>query len=431
MTRAGSVEEAARIAAAAASDDTGWRRLEWLCDRIGNRLAGSRGLERAVRWTASEMRSDGFERVDTEPVLVPRWVRGAESLELLAPESRRIPLLGLGGSVGTAPRGIEADVLVVRSFEELAARKRTVPGRIVCFDVPFTSYGATVAYRSRGASEAARLGAVAALVRSVGPTSLSTPHTGSLAYAGDAPRIPAAAVTIEDSSLMARMQARGETIRVRLILSARQLPDVESANVVADLVGTDRPDEIVLLGGHLDSWDVGAGAHDDGGGCVAAWEAVRLLKALGLRPRRTVRIVLFTNEENGLRGATEYARRHRIELPRHVVAVETDSGVSDPTGFGLSARSEAGFATAKRMLEPLLAPLGAGSISEGGGGADVGPLGAGGVATMGLSVDMSRYWSIHHTPADTFDKVDRTSFGKCVAALAIVARVAGSAEDRW
>ncbi|MFM7320751.1 MAG: M20/M25/M40 family metallo-hydrolase [Armatimonadota bacterium] len=431
MSRTRSIDDAQRILAAASSDDTGYRRLGWLCDRIGNRLAGSEGLERAVRWSAETLSADGFDRVSAEPVMVPRWVRGHESLVLRAPESRALPMLGLGGSVGTPRAGIEAPVLVVGSFDELAAQARDVRGRIVCFDVPFTSYGATVAYRARGASEAARLGAVAVLVRSVGPTSLRTPHTGSLSYAADAPRIPAAAITIEDATMLARMQARGESIRVHLRMAARQLPDVESANVVADLIGTEQPEEIVLLGGHLDSWDVGAGAHDDGGGCMAAWEAVRLLKALGLRPRRTVRVVLFTNEENGLRGATEYAKRHRIEVPRHVLAVESDSGVADPKGFGLSARTPGGYVRAKSLLEPLLAPFGAGSITDGGGGADVGPLGAAGVSTMGLSVDMSLYWSIHHTPADTFDKVDRAAFGRCVAAMAIVAKVAADTEDRW
>ena len=431
MIRAGLVEDARRLVDAAATDDTGFRRLAHLCDRIGNRLSGSQSLDRAVRWSVDTLRADGFDRVSAEPVKVPHWVRGRESLRLLAPESRGIPMLGLGGSVGTSRRGLEAQVVVVRSFEELAARGGEVRGRIVCYDVPFTTYGATVAYRSRGASEAARLGAVAVLVRSVGPTSLSTPHTGSLSYADDAPKIPAAAIPLEDAMTLGRMAARGESIRVRLAMEAKMLPDADSANVVADLVGTERPEEIVLLGGHLDSWDVGAGAHDDGGGCVAAWEAVRLLKILGMRPRRTVRIVLFTNEENGLRGATEYARRHRLEIPRHVLAIETDSGVAAPMGFGLSAKASGGLGRAKAVLEPLLGLVGAGSITDGGGGADVGPLGNAGTSTMGLSVDMSLYWSIHHTPADTFDKVDRAAFGKCVAALAIVAKAAGDVEERW
>lgn len=423
--------DARRIAAAAASDDTAYRRLGWLCDRIGHRLSGSDGLTRAVRWATEEMGRDGFDRVRAEKVMVPRWVRGSESAELREPIRRPLRMLGLGGSVATPRGGITAPVLVVADFDELKRRAAEVAGKIVCFDVPFTNYGATVAYRGRGPSEAARLGAVAVLVRSVGPQSLQTPHTGSLTYADDAPKIPAAAVTIEDATQMARMQARGERVVATLKMSARTLKDAPSANVVADLKGRDRPDEIVLIGGHLDSWDVGAGAHDDGGGCVASWEAARLLKALDLRPRRTVRVVLFTNEENGLRGGRGYAQAHAAEAPRHVLAVESDAGVTDPTGFGLTAKSPEGLAQAQALLEPLLAPLGAGKISGGGGGADIGPMGALGVPTMGLNVDMGLYWNIHHTPADTFDKIDRASLGRCVAALAIVARVAGEIDGRW
>jgi carboxypeptidase Q len=425
------LDDARRIVAEADSDDTAYRRLEWLCDRIGARLSGSRALGKAVEWSASAMRADGFDSVREERVKVPRWVRGKESGRIREPFDRPLTMLGRGGSVGTGGRDLTAPVLVVSDFDELERRAGDVPGRIVCFNVPFTNYGATVAYRSRGAGEAGRRGAVAVLVRSVGPTSLNTPHTGSVNYPADVPKIPAAAVTIEDATLLARMQERGEIPVVSLRMGAHSLSDGWSANVVADLVGTQRPEEIVLLGAHLDSWDVGQGAHDDGGGCVAVWEAARLLKKLALRPRRTIRIVLFTNEENGLRGGRAYAETHRHEASRHVLAVESDSGVTDPAGFGLSARSEEGFGRARAVLEPLLAPIGAGKLVAGGGGADIGPLGALGVPTMGLNVDMGLYWSIHHTPADTFEKVDRRSLARCVASLAIVARVAGEVRETW
>ena len=359
----------------------------------------------------TELKADGFDSVRAERVWVPRWVRGKESAQLLAPVKRPLSMLGLGGSVGG---DVRAEVLVVSSFEELAARAREARGKIVCFNVPFTNYGATVRYRSTGASEAAKVGAVASLVRSVGPTSLRTPHTGVMGYAENAPKIPTAAITIEDAELLARCQARGEKPIVHLKMGARTLKDSPSANVVADFRGREKPEEIVLLGGHLDSWDVGQGAHDDGGGCLACWEAVRLMKVLNLRPRRTVRLVLFTNEENGTAGGKAYAQAHGSE--NHVLAIEADSGVGDPLGFGLTTKTPGGLERAQS-----LSSLGVGLVTAGGGGADIGPLGEKGVPTAGLKNDMSLYWNIHHTPADTFDKIDPKSLARCTAALAAFA----------
>ncbi len=423
-------EPAQRLLDAAGATRTAYQRLGYLCDRIGHRLSGSPALDAAIRWAVGEMKGDGFDAVRAERVMVPHWVRGRESAELVVPEKRPLVMLGLGMSVGTGPRGVEADVTVVTSFEELdALPAEKVRGRIVCFNAPFTSYGQTVRYRTQGASAAARKGAVAVLVRSIGPVSLRTPHTGTLRYADDAPKIPAAALTIEDAEMLARMQARGERIRVRLTMEAKQLPDAPSANVVADLRGREKPDEIVLLGGHLDSWDVGQGAHDDGGGCLAAWEAVRLLKALDLRPRRTVRVVLFTNEENGTRGGTGYRDAHAGELDKHVLAVESDSGVTQPVGFGVSGGGERALGIA-RKVGALLEPIGAGRITEGGGGADISPLMERGVIGMGLTVDSSRYFDIHHTPADTFDKIDPVMLNRCVAAMAVMAYVVADLPER-
>jgi carboxypeptidase Q len=235
--------------------------------------------------------------------MVPKWVRGAESLTLVSPGPRPLPVLGLGGSVGTPPGGIEADALVVSTFAELESRAGDARGRIVVFNAPYTNYGETVQYRSSGPSRAAQVGAVAVLVRAVGPVGLRTPHTGALNYEDGQPRIPAASLSAEDAEALARLQARGERIVLRLSMEARTEPEVDSANVVAEIRGRERPDEFVVIGGHYDSWDVGTGATDDGVGCIVAWEAARLIRALDLRPRRTVRVVLFTNEENGLRAA--------------------------------------------------------------------------------------------------------------------------------
>ncbi|HEX2203397.1 MAG TPA: M28 family metallopeptidase [Longimicrobium sp.] len=406
----------------ALADSAAWERTAEIADRFGARFSGTENLERAIDWIVERMRADGLENVHTEPVMVPRWVRGAEHAELLAPRRARLHMLGLGGSVGTPPGGVDAEVLVVDSFDDLTRRAEEARGKIVLFDVPFTTYGETVRYRSGGASAAARAGAVAALIRSVGPFGMQTPHTGSMRYDTTVARIPAAALSMEDAMMLRRMQERGERARVRLVMSARTLPDAPSRNVVAELRGRERPDEVVVVGGHIDSWDVGSGAMDDAGGSVAAWEAVRLMKRLGLRPRRTVRVVLWTNEENGLRGALAYRDAHRGEIEKHVLAIESDAGTFAPRGFGVGG-SDSAYAVARRV-GPLLEAIGAGAIERGGGGADIGPLMQLGVPGMGLLVDPTRYFWYHHTEADTPDKLDPADMARCVAALAVMAYVA-------
>src|SRR5690606_28920770 len=288
--------------------------------------------------------------------------------------------------------------------------------------VPFTSYGETVQYRTRGAVEAARVGAVASLIRSVGPYGMQTPHTGGMSYDAAVARIPAAALSMEDALMLRRMQQRGERVRVRLRMSAETLPDAQSRNVVAELRGRERPDEVVVVGGHIDSWDVGTGAMDDAGGSVAAWEAVRLMKELGLRPRRTVRVVLWANEENGRRGATGSRDRPRDELDRHGPALEPAAGVFPPQGSGFGATDSA-YAL-RSAIGALLERIDAGTITRGGGGADIGPIMQLGVPGMGLNVDGSRYFWYHHTDADTIDKLDMREFLECVASLAVMAYAA-------
>jgi carboxypeptidase Q len=410
-----------RIIAAALADSSAYDRLTELVDRFGPRLSGSSNLERALDWMLAEMARDGLDGVRGEPVLVPHWERGRESVELLLPYARRLPMLGLGGSIATPPDGITADVLVVSSFDELRTRAEQARGRIVLFDVAFQSYGQAVAYRTNGAIEAARAGAVASLIRSVTPYSLQTPHTGAMRYDSAVTRIPHAAITVEDAMLLHRLQERGERPRVKLSMEARTLPDARSRNVVAELRGRERPDEVVVLGGHSDSWDVGQGAMDDGGGVVAAWEAVRLLQVLGLRPRRTVRVVAWVNEENGLRGGTAYREAHLAELDRHAAAIETDAGVFRPLGFGFTG-SDAAFAMVQQIGR-LLEPIGAGEIRRGGGGADIGPIMEQGVPGLGLNVEGERYFWYHHSDADTIDKLDPRALGQCVAALAVMAYV--------
>ena len=417
-----------RLIDAALGDSAAFERLTTLVDRFGHRLSGSESLERALDWIIEEMRADGLANVRGEPVLVPHWVRGEESAELVSPRPRVLPMLGLGGSVATPAGGIEAEVLVVGSFEELERRAAEARGRIVLFDVPFTTYGETVRYRTGGAVAAARAGAVASLLRSVGPYSMQTPHTGTMSYVDSVPRIPAAAITVEDAMQLHRMQDRGERVVVRLVMNARTLPDAQSRNVVAEIRGTEFPDEVVVLGGHIDSWDVGQGAMDDAGGSVAAWEAVRLMHELGMRPRRTVRVVLWTNEENGLRGGTAYRDQHRDELDDHVLAIESDAGVFKPLGFGFSG-SDSAYAM-MRQIGSLLERIDAGEMVRGGGGADIGPIMELGVPGAGLNVDGTRYFWYHHSDADTIDKLDAREFNECVAALAVLAFIAADMPER-
>ena len=424
-------ETAGRLTGAAMVDTAGYDKLAYLTTRIGHRLSGSPGLERAVAWIAGQMKADGLENVRTQPVKVPHWVRGRESAQIVAPTERPIGMLGLGGSVATPPDGITASVVVVGTFAELddlGADK--VKGKIVLYDMRWEGYGQSVTYRNAGASRAARLGAVAALVRSVTPRSLYTPHTGALSYDPSSPKIPAAAITVEDAAWIRRMTAMGQDVRVQLRMEAETRPDADSANVMGEIVGFDRPDEIVVVGGHIDSWDVGQGAHDDGSGVVAAWQAVVLMKQLALKPRRTIRVVAWTNEENGTRGGNAYRDALGTAVDKHVAAIEMDEGAERPLGFAYSIVGTGNSAprvlsaTAKlREIARLLDGLGAGAIELGGGGTDIGPLMRTGVPGFGLVTVNEQYFDWHHTNADTFDKVDLQNFRKCIASLAVMAYV--------
>ena len=416
------------IDAALADSSVAWNTLARFTDYSGNRLSGSASLERGIDWLLAEMQKQGLDNVRGEPVMVPHWVRGGESATLLEPRVAPLPMLGLGGSIATPKGGITAEVLVVSDYAELTRRAAEARGKIVLFDARFTNYGATVAYRGGGAIAAAKVGAVASLIRSVGPYSMRTPHTGAMSYDANVPKIPHAAITSEDADMLHRMQSRGERIVVRLAMEAETLPDAPSRNVVAELMGSGRPDEVVVIGGHVDSWDVGRGAMDDGGGLVVAWEAIRLLKRLGLTPRRTIRVVGWTNEENGGRGGAAYRDAHKAELDKHVLAIESDGGVFAPLGFGFTGSDSA--RTIVQQVSALLARLKADALGANGGGADVGPIMQLGVPGMGLEVDGTRYFWFHHTDADTMDKLDPAEMQRCVAVMAVMAYVVADLPER-
>ncbi len=417
-----------RIIQAALADSSAYDRLGRLVDTFGHRLSGSASLEQAIDWVLAEMKKDGLANARTEPVKVPHWVRGNESVDLISPRPLALSMLGLGGSVGTPKAGITAPVLVVSSFEELEARKTDAKGKIVLFDAPFTTYGETGRYRRTGPVVAARAGAVAVLIRSVGPYGIQTPHTGSTTYDSTVTKIPAAALSMEHAMMLHRMQDRGDKVTVRLRMEAKSLPDAISRNVMGEIVGSEHPEEIVVLGGHIDSWDVGQGAMDDGGGVVAAWEAVKLIQRLGLKPKRTIRVVGWTNEENGFRGATTYADNLGDKVANHVFAMESDAGTFRPTGFGFTGSDAA--LQVLRQVGALLRPIGADSISVGGGGADIAPLMRQGVPGAGLDVEGERYFWYHHTNGDTLDKLDPADFARCVAAFAVMAYVVADLPER-
>jgi len=413
---------------AAMNDSTAYERLAYLCDTFGPRLSGSSNLEKALDWIILEMRSDGLKMARGERVQVPTWIRGNESLDLILPFKKSMAMLGLGGSIATPKGGIKAEVVVVNSFDELDEKQNDVRGKIVLFNAPFTTYGETVQYRYKGASSAARYGALASLIRSVGSWSMNTPHTGVMTYDRDQPKIPHAAITMEDAMMLGRLQERGEKIVLHLRMEARSVADRWSRNVIAELPGSEFPEEIVVLGGHIDSWDVGQGAHDDAGGCVAAWQAVKLIKELGLQPKRTLRVVLWTNEENGGRGNKNYRDEHFDELKDHILAIESDGGVFNPRGFGFTGSDESRDILTD--ISRLLLPIDANAIFKGGRAADIAPLNDEGVPVMSLKVDGSKYFWYHHTNADTFDKVDIMEFNRCVAAMAIMGYVVADMDDR-
>ena len=405
----------------AMSDSQGYERLGEMLDTFGPRFSGSTNLEKSLEWIIDEMKKDGLDNVHGEKVMVPKWIRGKESAAMTAPWKKDLAILGLGGSVGTGSKGLSGELLVVNSYEDLKARASEAKGKIILYNVPFTTYGETVQYRYRGASEAAKVGGIASLIRSVGPYSMNTPHTGTSAYEDGVKKIPHAALTLEDAAMMGRMSKRGITIKVSLYMEGRFVDDAPSQNVMGEIIGSEYPNEVIVLGGHIDSWDVGQGAHDDGGGCVASWQAVKLIKDLGLKPKRTIRAVMWTNEENGLRGGNAYRDAHFDELDNHILAMESDAGVFKPSGFGFSGPDES--LKILQDIGTLLYRIDSGKITKGGGGADIGPIMREGVPGMGLKVDGSRYFWYHHTNADTFDKVDKDEFNRCVASMAVMAYV--------
>lgn len=426
-------DAATKITAHAKGKTRAWDRLATMADTYGHRLSGSKALEQAIDWTIDTMAKDGLSNAHREKVMVPHWVRGKESLSVSVPIARDLTVLGLGMSVGT--RGpLTAELAVVDHVDMIAKRGSQLKGKVVLInqrmpkydhDTGDAGYGPTVAARTHGASEAAKVGAKAVLVRSVSAVSLNTPHTGTLVYEDGVAKIPAAAVTHEGAELLARLVERHGTVKVKLSMGAKLLADAVSGNAIAELRGREKPDEVVVIGGHIDSWDVGDGSSDDGAGCLMAMEAVLMLKELGLVPRRTIRVVLFTNEENGLGGGKAYFQAHGKEV--HAGAIESDSGAGRATGVGVKTDDAALLAKVKSWA-PLFTGLKADTIDAGWGGADISPLTKQGVLSMSIRPDASHYFDLHHSPADTIDKIDPAHLQTNAAVMALMAYLIAESE---
>ncbi|HEY2799099.1 MAG TPA: M20/M25/M40 family metallo-hydrolase [Chthoniobacterales bacterium] len=436
--------EMKKLDEAALTSDYAYRQVAHLSDNIGGRLSGSPQAQKAVEYVAGEMKKLGLE-VQLEKVMVPHWVRGEETAALTQfpgqaeKTTQKIVLTALGGSVATPPNGLDADVVVVRDFDELKSLgKAKVQGKIVLFNHAFDkkmaatghggeAYGQAVIYRGDGASAAARLGAVAALVRSVGGAAYRLPHTGAMHYAADAPKIPTAAVTEEDADLMAHLAPQG-TVRMHLLLTPQTLPDAPSDNVIADLKGSEHPDQVVIVSGHLDSWDLGTGAIDDGAGVGVAMATAQLIKQLGLHPRRTIRVIAWMNEENGTAGGKGYAKDHAGEIGNQFAAMETDLGADHPVGVNVVGKPQL-----KEFIKPIAKVLensGAGLLaSRTEAGTDIGPLTKRGVPGFSPIQDSRFYFNYHHTAADTLDKIDPHQLAETAAINAVLAYALANIEQ--
>ncbi len=428
--------ELKRLQQAAVASDYAYREVGYLANNIGPRLSGSAQAQRAVEYVADEMRKLGLE-VRLQPCMVPHWVRGAERAELIewdgmAPgTTQKIVLTALGASVATAEIGLIAEVIVVNTFDELTALGRDkVAGKIVLFNNKFDSemaasgfglaaYGQAVQYRGGGAGAAARLGAVAVLVRSAGSSQNRLAHTGAVRYIDGVTKIPAAAVTYEDAETIAHLAKTGK-VRIKLTLTPQTLPDAPSFNVIGDLKGSEKPDEIVIVSGHLDSWDLGQGAIDDGAGVAVAMSVPAMLKQLGLKPKRTIRFIAWMNEENGGRGSAAYAEAEKTNIANHFAAIEADLGASHPLGFFFAGKKEAlPFFT---PISNILGAQGAGqSQIQDGVGSDVGPLTQRGVPSFAPWFNQQTYFNYHHTAADTFDKISPREIAENGSVMAVLA----------
>lgn len=398
--------------------------LRYLCKNIGPRLSGSENAEKSVKYMEEKMKSYGFDRVYLQEVKVPVWRRLDEAKAEIVSSKQKLNICALGGSVATSAKGIKAEVIEVQNFEELdKLGEKNIKGKIVFFNRPmepthietFHAYGGAVNQRGSGASKAAKYGAVACLVRSMNMRIDEFPHTGAMRYDDQYARIPAAAISTRDAEILSASLKKQNT-NVFMKFNCDTLPDKVSYNVIGEIKGSVYPDKIITVGGHLDSWDLGEGAHDDGAGCVQSLEVLHLFKTLGIRPKHTIRAVMFMNEENGLRGGKKYAEEAKRLNENHLAAIETDAGGFTPRGFSIDAPTN--VLSKIKSWEYLLKPYGLHDIAKGGSGADIGPLKAPGITLIGYRPDSQRYFDVHHASTDVFEAVNKRELELGAASIA-------------
>lgn len=404
-----------------------YNRLATFVDKFGSRIAGSQNLENAIDYLVEQLKNDGLDNVHTETAMVPHWVRGQESATMLQPRIHPMAMLGLGSSISTPEDGITAEVLVVRSFDELHKKASQAKGKIIVYNQPYIRYDISVQYRSNGAVEAAKVGGVASLIRSVTPFSINSPHTGWQDYVDGVKKIPTACITVEDAEMMDRMQQRGDKIVVKLNMSAQNLPFVESRNTIAEIKGSKYPEQVVLVSGHLDSWDVGQGAMDDGGGAFISWQALSLIRQLGLRPKRTMRMVMWTGEEEGGYGGQEYYKQHKKDIKNYDMVLESDEGTFTPLGMNFQGND--GAMSIMSSVVNLLKPINATILKKGGGGEDISLWMAAGVPGGSLKNANENYFYFHHTNGDTMTVQDPVSMNLCSAVWAVVSYTVADLEE--
>ena len=392
--------------------------LEHLTKKVGPRLSGSPGAAAAVEWSRHVMEDFGFDSVWLQPVMVPHWVRGQQEMARIINSNKMgtvsVNVCALGGSVGTGPGGLVSQIVEVKSFDELKQLGvKGVKGKWVFFNRPmdptkintFTAYSGAVDQRGSGASEAAKYGAIGAIVRSMGLNSEEYPHTGGVRYAPNIPQLPAVAISTRHADLLSKLLKDDKDLQLYVETHCETLPDAPSYNVIGELRGSEYNDEIIVVSGHLDSWDLAEGAHDDGAGCVQSIEVLRLFKLMGYKPKRTIRAVMYMNEENGLRGGLKYAEMALKNKEKHIAAIESDRGGFTPRGFSMAA--DDAVKQKVQSWQSLFKPFDVWDFTQEGGGADIGPLANQGVPLFGFVPDSQRYFDYHHTPEDTFDKVNK------------------------
>ncbi|HRG58355.1 MAG TPA: M20/M25/M40 family metallo-hydrolase [Bacteroidia bacterium] len=406
-----------------------YQNLSYLCSNIGGRLSGSPQAAKAVEWGKTVMEGLNLNRIELQPVMVPHWVRGEkEQGFIINPKTgvkQETQICALGGSIATPEAGIEAEVIEVINFEDLEKLgKEKIKGKIVFYNRPmdathihtFNAYGKAVNQRWAGAMNASKFGAVATVTRSMGLKIDKFPHTGSMQYVDSLPKIPAVAISTEGAEYLSALIRQNKTAKMLIKTSCQTLPDTESYNVIGEWKGSEKPLEYIVVGGHLDAWDNGSGAHDDGAGCVQSMEVMRIFKAIGYQPKHSLRVVLFMNEENGLRGGKEYAKQAKEKKETHIAAIESDAGGFTPRGFSFEAPSW--FMNSVKNYKPLLLPYDLHDLDAVGGGPDISPLKDQGVPLAELMPDSQRYFDYHHTADDTFDKVNKRELELGAAAMA-------------